>query len=1145
MSIAAQGVAALPIRGPLSAGRERMLVMTAMLIGLLMIGAALALPAQPGSMAWQAPVLAICGGLMLLTALLLGWTQQQRALVDAHARLAALTGEQRFRIVFEQSTAGIGLIDVEARWLEVNTRLAEMLGYQPEELCGRLLCELLPEDGRRERKARLLAALVDPARAGAEMRDEGIWLHRDGHPVWVSRHVRFVDGDLGQPARAVLIVVDISDRVRAEAEAAERKRHEAFHFEHLPLAMIEWDRDLRVRRWSRQAEIMLGWPAEAVVGRTLREAGVLDADEADDHEQVMGEFLSGQRIEGENLRCTRHRDGRQAWYRWYSHSLAGADGRPEFFFTAGLDVTEFLDNNLRLDENRRELRAIFEQAAVGIAMLDAEGRWLSVNRRFCDIVGRSEAALLSTDFQSITHPDDLAIDVAQAEAVATGGLPRYAMEKRYLGPDGAIIWVRLHVGRIDATATTPMRFVSVIEDIGERKRAEQQALEHQRVRDFHIDNTPLAVIEWTPDLRVRRWSVHAVQMFGWSEAEVLGSSPFDWRFFHEDDLDRAAEIARTIFDGPTANIQILCRNYHRDGRTVWCQWHSSIQRSASGEVQSVLSMASNVSHEQETLAALRDSQARFQGIFEQAAVGIAMIDVHGNWLMVNQRFREIVGYDEYQLLQTSCEQITEPHDRAAETAQRARLVAGEIDDYSLDKRYLRGDGTPVWVSLCARRLDDIGRFEGRQEGVRLSLVIVDITEQRQAEAQIRRLNADLERRVGERTRQLNDTVHNWVERNRELSLLTEMMGLMSAAADSGEADRIVGSYLPRLFQRYGGAVWTGDAGAAGFTLLAEWGHRPPVPALLTSDDCWALRRGRLLRIDDPAHPLPCPHLAGRSDCREPHTCVPIVALGSPVGLIHLGWSERIGSAMTPPDETLLNSVAEQIGLAIGNVRLREELRRQAIRDPRSADRPLQPPPVRRGAADPDGRERSPRPQLLGADDRHRSLQADQRRTRPRNRRRGAARNRPAPAGIVACRRGGVPFRRRGVRAADRRQRRSGRQPSAALRRAPAPGDRRTARAGPRPQPATGHGVDRRRRLSTRCRAPGQPAGTGRCRAVQRQADRPRPGLQRRPDCRRRGRAAALIARSRALRRRAADLTPEAAGWRWLFPGRAQKGPERP
>ena len=74
----------------------------------------------------------------------------------------------------------------------------------------------------------------------------------------------------------------------------------------------------------------------------------------------------------------------------------------------------------------------------------------------------------------------------------------------------------------------PLQGVLLAVDISERKQAEQRALEHQRVRDFHFDNTPLAVIEWTPEFRVSRWSRHAERIFGWTEAEVLGKDRDTW-----------------------------------------------------------------------------------------------------------------------------------------------------------------------------------------------------------------------------------------------------------------------------------------------------------------------------------------------------------------------------------------------------------------------------------------------------------------------------------------------------------------------------------------------------------------------------------------------------------------------------------------
>lgn len=725
----------------------------------------------------------------------------------------------------------------------------------------------------------------------------------------------------------------------AEVMVTEHRRQQAFQFEYLPLALIEWDAALRVRRWSRQAEQLLGWSAAEVVGRTLREAGVLIAEEVDDHERVMGEFLSGRRTVIESLRLTQHRDGRQVWYRWYSHSLPGPDGLPAFFFSAGLDVTELTENNLRLDEKREQLRAIFDQAGVGIAMLDERGGWLTVNRRLCDIVGRSAGELLRSDQQSLTHPDDLDLDRAPAAQVAAGTRAGYTTEKRYIKPDGSVVWVRLHVGRIEAGGDHPMRFVAVIEDISEQKRAEQKAAEHARVRDFHFENTPLAVIEWSPEIRVLRWSRRAAELYGWTEAEVIGRSPLDWHFIHDDDRPQTAAVMEAIFHGEQNSAQLLNRNYHKDGRTLWCQWHNSVLRDAEGRVQSVFSLVADVSAEQFTLAALRESQSRFQSIFEQAAVGIVMLDADGHWLMVNQRFREIVGYDAEQLLQHSCVTLTDPVDWVMEGGLRKRLVNGEIGDYSFEKRYRRRDGATVWVSVYARRIDPSEALRRQGDEVRLTLVVVDITERRRAEAEIRKLNTDLERRVALRTGQLNDTVRSWALRTQELRLVGEMMALLTAARDLPESSRIIERYLPQVFSRCGGAVWLNGAegGADGgrMRLLGTWGRVSAAPPSLSHDDCWGMRRGQILRVEDPADPLLCPHLHGQYQPQEqrPHSCAPVIALGEAIGLIHLEWSEQLDAVDMPPDPVLVRNVAEQVGLAIGNVRLREELRRQAVRDP--------------------------------------------------------------------------------------------------------------------------------------------------------------------------------------------------------------------
>jgi two-component system, NarL family, sensor histidine kinase UhpB len=87
-------------------------------------------------------------------------------------------------------------------------------------------------------------------------------------------------------------------------------------------------------------------------------------------------------------------------------------------------------------------QATFENAAVGIANVTPDGRWLRVNKVLCRILGYSADELTTKAFQDITHPDDLAADLAQVELMRDGKINSYEMDKRYLRKDGAIVWVR-------------------------------------------------------------------------------------------------------------------------------------------------------------------------------------------------------------------------------------------------------------------------------------------------------------------------------------------------------------------------------------------------------------------------------------------------------------------------------------------------------------------------------------------------------------------------------------------------------------------------------------------------------------------------------------------------------------------------------
>lgn len=168
----------------------------------------------------------------------------------------------------------------------------------------------------------------------------------------------------------------------------------------------------------------------------------------------------------------RRKDGSLLDVEITSHTLEFA-GRAAVLVSAR-NVTSRLEAEAALRANEERFRATFEQAAVGMAHVDLDGGWLRVNERLCAIVGYSREELARLRFQDITHPDDLDADLEYVRRLLAGEIQTYTMEKRYIRKDDAIIWVNLTVSLVRDAADRPSYFISVVEDISERKRLERR-----------------------------------------------------------------------------------------------------------------------------------------------------------------------------------------------------------------------------------------------------------------------------------------------------------------------------------------------------------------------------------------------------------------------------------------------------------------------------------------------------------------------------------------------------------------------------------------------------------------------------------------------------------------------------------------------
>ncbi len=136
--------------------------------------------------------------------------------------------------------------------------------------------------------------------------------------------------------------------------------------------------------------------------------------------------------------------------------------------------------------------------------------------------------------------------------------------------------------------------VGIIRDITQQKLAADAAhTEHQRL-NFHVENSPLAVIEWDSDFRVSRWSEAAERLFGWGPEEVLGKHVSDWKFVFTEDIDSVLEVTHRQREGVERQGVLFNRNYTKQGEVLHCEWYNSVLNDERGHLVSVLSLVLNV-----------------------------------------------------------------------------------------------------------------------------------------------------------------------------------------------------------------------------------------------------------------------------------------------------------------------------------------------------------------------------------------------------------------------------------------------------------------------------------------------------------------------------------------------------------------------
>ncbi len=380
---------------------------------------------------------------------------------------------------------------------------------------------------------------------------------------------------------------------------------------------------------------------------------------------------------------------------------------------------------IRLKGRLRPYLHTFETASVGMTHSTLNGSWIRVNAKMQEITGYSDEELMTRNIRDLTLDDDMERNEELNRQLVAGEIDSYELQKRYRRKDGQIVWVKVTATLARGADGHPHYYIAIVEDIDELKRSELAREESEaRFRAFW-DNSPFNQTLKDPKGNLLDVNATYRRTYAIPKTNIVGQTLSD---VHDDawapqidDFDR--EVLRTQTT-QTADITVP----GKDGEDTIIRITKFPVYDSNNEVAGVGGISYDITNQVHAAQEIREREERFRATFDQAAVGIAHLSFDGNWLRINARYCEILGYTEDELRALSFRDITHPDDLSADLDSRASLIAGTSDAYTREKRYIRKDGSPVWVVVTASKTDQSGSHASY-----LIVVVEDITDRKNAE----------------------------------------------------------------------------------------------------------------------------------------------------------------------------------------------------------------------------------------------------------------------------------------------------------------------------------------------------------------------------------------------------------------------------
>jgi two-component system, cell cycle sensor histidine kinase and response regulator CckA len=336
------------------------------------------------------------------------------------------------------------------------------------------------------------------------------------------------------------------------------------------------------------------------------------------------------------------RDGREFIGHLSGRRLLRADGSLDGLVGIITDITDRKHAEEALVASEQRYRGVFDNAAIGIDIVDAEGRIQQVNRALARMLGYEELELLNMSVFDFTYGDDVQTSRIRLQGMHERKTGSYRFEKRYVKKNGDVFWADVSVSPVRGTDGEHVATVGVIADITDRHKAEEDLRESERKYRDLFEGAPVGIFQSTTDGRVLDVNPAYARMFGYaSPGEVM---------------TRIDDVARDIYVEPERRKMLIdkaletrafvkAENLYRkkDGSTFWGHLYFRVVRDRRGQVKHLEGFVEDINDRKIAELALEASEEKYRRLFDSSPLGLLSVDTEGSIVEVNQALLDILG----------------------------------------------------------------------------------------------------------------------------------------------------------------------------------------------------------------------------------------------------------------------------------------------------------------------------------------------------------------------------------------------------------------------------------------------------------------------------------------------------------------------